>query len=144
VVGGVNLADVMDELAERLRLAPSLAGQRTHASPPGTITPPSAIVGYPENITFDATYGRGVDTMVGTVVVVVGRPTDRSARDRLAGYAAGSGAESIKTLLDGDDGDYESCDGVRVASIEFDVFTIGDIDYLAAVFALDITGPGTA
>lgn len=138
----MNLAAVMDELAVKLRAAPSLAG-RTFAYPPATITPPAAIVTYPIDGAFDGTYGRGVDTMTGVVVIVVGRPTDRTARDRIAQYIDGSGPESVKELLDGDEDDYASCDGVRVADWETDVYTIGGTDYLAAVFRLDIAGPGT-
>jgi hypothetical protein len=137
----MNLADVMDEVAERVRVAPSLAG-RTYAWPIASVMGPAAIVGYPSDYTFDLTYGRGVDTMTGSLVVVVGRPTDESSRDRIAGYVAGDGPESIKALVDGED--YESCDGVRVASVEFDVYSIGGVDQLAAVFSLDIAGPGTA
>lgn len=138
----MNVDDVMDELAEKLRAAPSLTG-RTFAYPPATLVPPAAIVSYPTEGKFDETYGRGVDTMTGVVVVVVGRPTDRTTRDRIAKYIAGSGAESVKALLDGDEDDYASCDGVRVADWETDVYTIGGTDYLVAVFRLDIAGPGT-
>lgn len=139
----MKVGDVMDEIAGRLRLAPSLAG-RTFAYPPGTITPPAAIVAYPTNGTFDATYGRGVDTMTGVVVVAVGRPTERQTRDRLTKYVDGSGPESVKALLDGDEDDYASCDGVTVTDWETDVYTIGGTDHLCAVFSLDIAGPGTA
>lgn len=135
------LGDVMDEIAERLKLAPSLAG-RTYAWPIATVTPPAAIVTYPTDGTFDATYGRGMDTMTGVVVVVVGRPTERQTRDLLTRYLDGSGAESVKALLDGDGEDYASCDGVRVADWDVDVYTIGGTDYLTAVFSLDIAGQG--
>lgn len=137
----MNLGAVMDEIAERLRQAPTLAG-RTFAYPPATVSPPAAIVTYPTDGTFDETYGRGVDRMTGVVVVLVGRPTERQTRDNLTRYIDGSGTESVKQLVDGEDGDYTACDGVRVASWETDVHTIGGTDYLAAVFSLDIYGPG--
>lgn len=137
----MKIGDVMDEIAERLKLAPSLAG-RTYAYPPAKVLAPAAIVTYPTDGKFDATYGRGVDTMTGVVVVVVGNPTARQSRDQLTKYLDGSGEESVKALLDGDD--YESCDGVRVADWDTDVYTIGGIDYLTAIFSLDISGPGTA
>lgn len=139
----MNLIDVMDEIAEKLRSAPSLAG-RTYAYPESKITPPAAIVTYPTDGTFDATYGRGVDTMTGVVVVMVGRPNERTARDRLAGYINGSGPESVKQLLDGEEDDYASCDGVRVADWETGEYTMSGVDYLAVIFRLDIAGPGTA
>lgn len=139
----MNLVAVMDEVAEKLRAAPSLAG-RTYAYPQSPIVPPAAIVTYPTDGVFDATYGRGVDTMTGVVVIAVGRPNERTSRDRLAGYIDGSGPESVKALLDGDEDDYASCDGVRVSVWETDVYNIGGTDYLVAVFQLDIAGPGTA
>lgn len=135
----MNLADVMDEVADRLRQAPSLQG-RTYAYPPATVTAPAAIVSYPSAYTFDETYGRGTDRMTGTVVVVVGRPTERQSRDLLTRYVDGSGEESVKALLEPDG--YVTCDGVRVTGVDFDVYTIGAVDYLTAVFSLDIYGPG--
>lgn len=142
----MDIAAVMDEIATKLRVAPSLTG-RTYAYPPATITPPAAVVTYPTDMVFDQTYGRGVDSMTGVVVVLVGPPTERQTRDQLAKYLNGSGAESVKALLDGEKGGsnpYTSCDGVRVAGWEVDVHTIGGKDHVAAVFQLDIAGPGTA
>jgi hypothetical protein len=137
------LGDIMDEMAAKLRLAPSLAG-RTYAYPPASIKAPAAIVTYPEDYTFDATYGRGMDRMTGEVVVVVGRPHERQSRDLLTKYVNGSGPESVKALLDGGQGTYSSCDSVRVAKAEFDVVMIGGVEYLGAVFSVDIAGKGAA
>jgi hypothetical protein len=135
----MKLGDVMDEIAARVRQAPSLAG-RTYAGPVGTITPPAAIVDFPSQGKFDETYGRGMDRMTGALAVCVGRPDERSTRDRLTKYLDGSGPESIKALVDGDD--YSSCDSVRVTGWETEVWTIAGIDYLAAVFEIDIAGQG--
>lgn len=135
----MQLGAIMDEIAARLRQAPTLAG-RTTAYPPGSVKAPAAIVTYPDSYQFDGTYGRGMDRIKGEVVVVVGRPTDRSTRDRLTRYVDGSGPESVKALVDGDD--YASCDSVRVESALFDTFKIGGVDYLAAVFSVDIVGRG--
>jgi hypothetical protein len=107
------LGDIMDEMAARLRLAPSLAG-RTFAYPPASIKAPAAIVTYPEDYTFDATYRRGMDKMTGEVLVAVGRPHERQSRDLLTKYVNGSGPESVKALLDSTaDNPYSSCDSVR-------------------------------
>ena len=139
----MDVAAVMEELAAKLRAAPSLAG-RTYAWPVGAVTPPAAIVVYPSEGTPDATYGRGVDTMTGVVVVVAGLPTERQTRDRLAKYLNGSGPESVIALLDGDSDTYASCDGVRVSRWETDVWQFGENPYLVAIFQLAIEGPGTA
>lgn len=137
------LGDIMDEMAQKLRQATSLAG-RTYAYPPASVKAPAAIVSYPEDYTFDATYRRGMDKMTGEVIIVVGRPHERQSRDLLTKYVNGSGPESVKALLDGGQGSYSSCDSVRVSKAEFDVVTIGGVDYLAAVFSVDIAGRGAA
>lgn len=138
--GPVNLSDVMDEIAERLRTIDTLAG-RVYAWPPGTITPPAAFVAYPGPGTYDLSYGRGVDRTEGSCLVLLGRPTERSTRDLLTLYADGSGAGSVKTVVDGD-GTYASCDSVTVTAWDVDVVTVGSMDYLAVVFTLDIVGRG--
>jgi hypothetical protein len=134
----VDLAAVMQAVSDRLD---TIAGLRCHAHPPGTVTPPAAVVSYPDTYTFDETYGRGMDRIKLPVVVVVGRPTDRSTRDHLAAYCNGSGASSVKAVLES--GTYTAFDVVRVAGIDFDVVTFAAIDYLAAIFDLDIAGKGT-
>lgn len=136
----MNLSDVMDEVAVKLRTIPSLTG-RTYEWPPGSITPPAAFVAYPGPGTYDVTYRRGTDRCEGSCLVLLGRPTERSTRDALTGYADGSGAESVKAAVDGDD--YDSCDSVTVTGWDVDVVSVGGTDYLAVVFPLDIIGRGT-
>lgn len=134
----MKLADVMDELAEALRSIPSLSG-RTYEYPNDSPPQPAAVVAYPEQINFDATGGRGSDVFDGpSVVVVVGRMTDRATRDNAAGYADGAGAESVKAAIEGHD--YSSLDSVRVTSCTFDTYTIAEANHLALVFTLDIIG----
>jgi len=135
----MNLGNVMDEIANRLRQAPTLAG-RTYAQPVGSIVAPAAIVDFPADGTFDESYGRGLDRMTGTVAVLVGRPTERQTRDQLTKYIDGSGAESVKALLDADG--YTACDNVRVTGWITEVWTVAAVPYLTAVFSLDIYGPG--
>lgn len=134
----MNLADVMDEVAARLD---TIDGLRCFAQPPGKITPPGAFVDYPENIAFDATYGRGSDRMTLPVALLVGKVVDRSARDQLGAYADGSGAKSIKTVLES--GTYTAFDEVTVQRVDFDPVRIAGVDYMAALFTLDIIGPGS-
>lgn len=134
----MNLADVMDEIAERLD---TITGLRCFAYPPGSISPPAAIVSYPEDYTYDATYGRGMDRLTLPVVVVVGKVSDRSARDQMGAYVDGSGASSVKQVLES--GAYTAFDTVRVTGVEFDTVPIAATDYLAATFDLDIAGSGS-
>ena len=131
------LNDVMDAISTRLD---SIGGLRCFAYPPGTVVPPAAVVSYPEQITFDETYGRGMDRMSLPVFVVVGRPTDRSTRDLMSKYCNGSGSSSIKAVLES--GTYTAFDVVRVEDIKFDVWNLGGTDYMTAEFTLDIAGQG--
>jgi len=135
----MNLAAVMDAISARLD---TIAGLRCFPYPPAKLTPPAAVVSYPDTYTFDETYGRGMDRISLPVVVVVGKVSDRAARDQLGAYCNGSGASSVKQVLES--GTYTAFHAVRVASIEFDVVSIAGVDYIAALFTLDIAGSGTS
>jgi hypothetical protein len=133
----VNLADVMDQVADRLD---TISGLRTFAYPADSVVPPVAVVGYPEQIVFDATYGRGSDQISLPVWVLVGKVSARSTRDLIAPYAAGSGPSSVKEVLES--GDYTAFDSLQVTVVEFDVLKVAGGDFLAAGFNLDIAGKG--
>lgn len=134
----MNLAAVMQAISDRLD---TIGGLRCFAYPAPKVNPPAAVVSYPDEITFDETYGRGMDQMTLPVVVVVGKVSDRAARDQIAAYCNGSGASSVKQVLES--GTYTAFDVVRVTGVKFDIATIAAVDYLAAVFELDITGHGS-
>lgn len=133
----MNLADVMQALADRLD---TIAGLRVHGHPPDKVTPPAAIVTYPDTYTYDETYGRGMDRIELPVVVVVGKVSARSSRDDLARFVDGSGVASVKAVLES--GTYTAFDTVRVTQAVFDIVTIAGVDYLAATLTVDITGQG--
>ena len=134
------LSDVMDDVARRLDM---IQGLRTYAFPPDKIEPPAAVVSYPDEYTFDGTYSRGADTLLLPVVVVVGRASDRAARDLISVYVDGDGPSSFKRVLESKDlPAYTAFDSVRVKKAEFDVVRIAGVDYIAALFDLDIIGSG--
>ena len=134
----MNLANVMDEVKTQLA---TISGLNCFAYPPESIHPPAAIVSYPESYDFDNTYARGMDQVDLPVFIVVGRTTDGlSTRDTLAKYCDGSGAESVKQVLEA--GTYTAFDSMRVMSVEFDVIDIGGNNYWAAMFRVDIVGSG--
>lgn len=135
----MKLNDVMDEVAEALK---TITGLRVFDYPPPTVVPPAGIVSYPDRIDYDQTYGRGMDRVSGLpVILVVGKATDRAAREKAAGWAAGSGPTSVKAVLEA--ASYSSCDVLVVTSCTFDVVTIASVDYIAAMFELDIAGGGS-
>lgn len=132
----MDINDVVAELAAQLD---TVEGLRVHPEPPGTIAPPAAILTFPD-ITFDATYGRGMDSLILPVVLAVARLSDRASGKRIREFVSGSGPGSIKAVVEA--GEYTAFDTVRVASVEFDVIPIAAVDYLAATFLLEIAGQG--
>lgn len=128
----------MDELAAELD---TIAGLRVFAYPTDSVPAPAAVVGYPEKITFDQTMGRGVDKITFPIFVVVGRVTDRSARDLLSVYCDGTGAKSVKAVLNAG-APWVAMASVRTGDIDFTTVTVAGIDYLTAVFTVDVYGTG--
>lgn len=139
----MNLADVMQQLADRLDSEID-EFQKVHGFPPDRVGgTPTAIVTYPDAYNYDATYGRGSDRIQNLpVVALVGKVDDRTTRDNIGKFADGSGPSSVKQVLES--GEYTAFDTIRVQTADFDIVTISGTEYLAATFACDITGRGTA
>lgn len=134
----MNLGAVMQAVADRID---TITGLRVYAYPPDDVAVPAAIVGYPDTYTFDETYRRGMDRIESLpVVVLVGQVSDRASRDTITQYVKGSGAASIKAVVES--GTYTAFDTVRVTGVAFDVVTFAAVDYLGATFTLDIAGQG--
>lgn len=138
-VGRVNLSAVMDAIAAKVDLIDPL---NVYSWPTDSVSPPAAIVAYPEDYAFDLNYGRGQDTITLPVWVVVGRVHDRSTKVDLAAYCDGSGPKSVKQAIE-----VETYSGVlddaQVQHIDFDAIQIAGTDYMAAMFTVKITGRGT-
>jgi hypothetical protein len=135
----MNLDTVITQVATQLD---TITGLQIYDFPPDQAYPPCAIVAWPDSYDFDLTYGRGGDRMSLPVVVLVGKVSDRAARTNLAAYCDGSGASSIKAVLESASAAYTAFHTVRVESVTFDVISMAGIDYMAALFTLDITGSG--
>lgn len=134
----MNLEALTEELGDRLD---TIAGLRVHKQPPERLTPPAGFVGYPESIEYDQTYGRGSDKITLPVVVVEKLGPARAVRKRLDDYVAGSGAKSVKQVLES--GTYTQFHVITVVRVEFDAVTIGGVDMIAAVFTCEIFGSGS-
>lgn len=132
----MRLVDVMEELAVRLR---SIKVFRTvFAYPPGSVTPPAAIVSYPDSYNPHSTYARGATEMELSVWVVLAKVSERTTPAELSALI--EGPTSVITVLES--GSYESFDVVTVSNVEFETVTIGATDYIAAGFSCDIVGSG--
>lgn len=137
----MNLADVMDDLAAALR---RVEGLRVFAYTEQDVSPPAAVVFWPDTITYDAAMGRGADTIALPVGVLVGELSSRSARDDLAAYLDGSGPRSVKAAIEGYDDQATSYSYARVASAAPGTYqSVGSVDYLGATFTINIVGKGS-
>lgn len=133
----MNLADVMDELAARIE---TISGLQVFSFPPDHVSPPTAVVTYPETYTYDETYGRGSDRLTVPVLVMVGKASDRASKDQLAAYADGSGLKSIKAVIEGDGASYLDLPGGSgnyAQTPEHPTLDIAGNLWLAADVALD-------
>lgn len=134
----MNLADVMDEAASVLE---GITGLRVSAWPPGTIVPPAGYISYPQAITFDATYGRGVDRYTGLpLTLLAGKVTDRTARNRVGAWANGGGPASVKALTEAHT--WTTCGDFTITGATFDVETVAGVEYLAVILTADVIGNG--
>ncbi|QJY51252.1 hypothetical protein [Pseudonocardia broussonetiae] len=104
------------------------------------ISPPAAVVAWPDPLTYDSTMARGSDQAEIPVIVMVGKVDTRTARDTLAVYADGSGASSVKARIEAHTP--TAYDSARVDRCEFGVITVAGVEYLAATFYIDIIGSG--
>lgn len=135
----MDLEAVADELGTALK---TISGLRVPPWGVEKITPPAAIIALPERIDYDGTYQRGTDRYPDVaVVVLVGKANERASRKQVAAYAAGSGAQSVKQAIEAHT--YTSCDVVNVDWAEFDEAKYAGTDYLAVIFHLKISGPGS-
>ena len=134
----MNVGNVMDAIGTQLD---TISGLRVYDFPSELITPPAVVLAYPEEITYDETYGRGMDRMTLPVLVLVGKVDVRASRDTLVPYTNGTGSKSIKAVVEA--GTYTAFHTVRVTRCDFDVVRVGGVDYASAMFTLDITGSGS-
>jgi hypothetical protein len=133
----MNLAGAMDELAAALDV---IDGLRSYPYTVQRVSPPAAIVTWPEEITYDKAMHRGADSFVVPIFVLVGSVDARTSRDLLAQFLAGSGTRSVKAAIDGYS--YIELDSARVASAKVEAVTVADVEYLAAIFDVAIFGRG--
>ncbi len=124
----------MDTLGQRLA---TYAGLKVYDFPPKSAQAPFAFVSLPEGIDYDLTYGRGSDRCTLDVYVGIGTQLDRQARDRISLYAAADDGikEALETAAPGEVAAFQS---VRVRRVEFRTISLATVDYVGAVFTLDL------
>lgn len=129
---------VMDALGVALAV---VGGLRIYDYPPESVAAPAAVVNYPADVR-QATYGppaTATDMAVFPVHVVVGRTSDRAARDAIGAYMASSGPSSVSAALEADPtlGGVVKCLAVQRYG-SYEEISIGQVEYLAATFDVEV------
>lgn len=129
------LADLRSALATNLG---TITGLRTSSFVPDDPKPPVAVV-MPDNITFDRSFGRGLDEYRFTVMVIVGKVSDRASQAALDAYCNPTGTSSVKTALESDTTLGGRCADLRVTEMRnYQSLSVGEVTYLAAEFVVQL------
>ncbi len=97
-----------------------------------SIAVPCTVIGYPERIDFDNTFGRGSDRADVPLWVIVGKTGTADARDALSTLIAD--ASSVKSALDGQ----HAFGAVRVTDASIQEIAVGGVTYMAVKFSCDV------
>ncbi len=135
----MNLQSVRSGIAERLA---TIDGLRVFDFMPQTATPPCAVVGFPERLSFDLAFARGLDEVpVIPVYVFVGGAHERSSQAQLSEFCAASGSTSIKEAIEADltlGGTADTCRVVQARG--FANYPIGAVEHLGCIFDVQVFG----
>lgn len=116
----------------------TIAGLRTSDFVPDDPKPPVAVV-MPPTITYDLAFGRGLDEYQFSIMVIVGRQSERAAQRLLDSLCAPTGAGSIKTAIESDRFLAGQCQDLRVTEMRgISPLIIDQITYLAAEFTVQV------
>lgn len=136
----MNLSTVMEELGAAVG---TVAGLRVYPWAASKISPPGVIFGLPDEIRPNEAYGRGKMRVPDLpLILLVGRASNRTELATLAAYCAGSGSKSLVAALQGYGG-FTQIEAITITRIELDAVKLAGIDYLGAIFHLDLIGSGT-
>lgn len=114
----------------------TIAGLRTTETMPDNPQPPVAIIS-PTAIEYDLTFARGLDQYNFTLMIIVGRASERSAQRTLDAYCAGLGSSSVKTAVESNRTLSGLIQDLRVTAMRnYGTTTIGETNYLAVEFDL--------
>lgn len=89
----------MDGIATNLR---TISGLRVTAYVPDQINPPQAVVDFPGEIDYHASFQHGKFAFEPSVTIIVGQAIDRVGTAALAAFASPTGTQSIHTAIEAD------------------------------------------
>jgi hypothetical protein len=130
-----TLTQIRSDMADRIALITSL---NCYDRIPEQIAEPAAVVGMPDPLTYNLTYGPTAGTYQIPVRLYVARVDAENAQAILDAYIAPTGSTSIKQALEA--GTVSACwHSITVVSVgEFGSYTVGDIAYLGCQFQTEV------
>jgi hypothetical protein len=124
----MDIAAIMDALAD----ATAMVVKRTYPYPVDTVSPPCIVIGYPTDLTFDTTMGRGSDSAIFPVFYVAGKANDRNTRDDISSVIKNG---AIKDAIDDME---DAVNSAYVSKVSITEITINGVSYIAAQFDTEI------
>jgi hypothetical protein len=129
-------SEVRDGLKTALQ---NIAGLRVYDTIPENPQPPAAIVGQLD-MNFDINNARGLDLATVEVYLLVQRMDVRSGQNKLDGFLAGSGDNSVKAAIEADKTLGGVCNTLRVLSAESGQYESAGIMLLSYRYRISIWG----
>ena len=128
-----SITDIRSGLATRLA---TITGLRTGATIPDNVNPPYAIIS-PNSVQYHRAFNNALSTYNFTVMVVVGRVSERTSQNSLDAYCSPSGSSSIRVAIEAD----KTLGGVvfdtRVSEMRnYGQLPVGEVTYLTAEFTV--------
>lgn len=118
----------------------AISGLRCFDYVPDGLAPPAAVV-EPLEVTYhDASISTGTNYFRAYVLVVVGRMSDRASQDKIDGYVANTGANSIRAALEADRTLGGACSSLIVLQALPRSVVVSGVDMTAYRFEVDIYG----
>jgi len=130
-----TLSDIRSGLATNLA---TIDGLRTSAFVPDEPKPPIAVI-FPENISFDSAFGRGLDEYTFTIQVIVSKVSDRNAQASMDAYCNPDGDSSVKAAVESDRSLGGLIQDLRVTEVrDYRAATINENTYLTVTFVVTV------
>jgi len=130
-----SLSDIRTGLATNLG---TISGLRTSAFVPDEPKPPIAII-FPDNISFDTAFARGLDTYTFSVQLIVSKISDRNAQSNLDAYCNPDGDSSVKAAIESDRTLGGLIQDLRVTEVrDYRAATINENTYLTVTFVVTV------
>lgn len=106
---------------------------------------PVAMVGGPDPVEYDKTFGRGHDDMTFPIMIFSSRVSDEEAQETLDAYIDPYGASSLKAAIESDSTLGGVVEDLRVTGTqEYGPQDINGVTYLGAVLLVSVMSPGKA